>query len=153
MADCDFQALLSAAKCADCYNSHQLRMIIAQLLCDIEGDLSGGALGGLVLAPWQTVYTGVATNFALNTHTRLGSVTVRNDSQSTRYLQIYVGVVVPNPAALAVIPVPVYAGTTGGLDFGDCGISTPGGILAVVSSTQDTYTSTPADCRFTLQVK
>lgn len=53
MADCDFKEILKQAKCAGCFDSHQLRMIIAQLLCDIEGDLSGGALGGLVLAPWQ----------------------------------------------------------------------------------------------------
>lgn len=154
MANCDFQALLSAAKCAGCYDSHQLRMIIAQLLCDIEGDLSGGALGGLVLAPWQHD----TPSQALVNHsspgggfTILGSLTGINTGPD-QYIFLYDDATFP-PVIAPFDFVLAFSGTTFNFDYGDAGVKCPNGILAVNSTTVPGYTAGAADCWFNFKVR
>lgn len=155
MANCDFQALLSAAKCAGCYDSHQLRMIIAQLLCDIEGDLSGGALGGLVLAPWQHDNpSATLVNHASpgGGFTTLGSITGINTGPD-QYIFVIDDASGYPPVTRPFCIIKVFSGTTFSFDWGTSGVKCPNGIMVVNSTTVPSFTAGAADCFFSFTMR
>lgn len=147
MANCDFQALLTAAKCAGCYDSKQLRMIIAQLLCDIQASVSGGSnqpyLGATSVGLVASLVIGAAAK------TFGGFVCFNNNATTDRYLQFFDATSVPVDGLTPVFSWPVFHGggssSFASFSFGDAGLKISNGLTLVSSSTPATKNITAGD--------
>lgn len=145
MANCDFQALLTAAKCAGCYDSKQLRMIIAQLLCDINAsvgvNVNSQRANSVALANRFHVVTGEGL---------LYTVTGWNDGP-TQYLQFFDVAVSPPNGSVPMWQEKIFTGASFSIDFGGQPLPLVNGIYVCNSTTIGSLTAGAADMIFNIK--
>lgn len=147
--DCDPLDLFSKTNCFQCLTAQQLRQVMAYLLCQIEGDLSGGGGGGgIVLQPWtpgnspkDVSHISPGGDF----QNVLGGLSVFNSGGTDLFIFVYGnGATYPpvNNSVPDLAPWPVYGGSSASIPIPVGGALLPGsGMLFCLSSTGNGFTA------------